>query len=461
MQNKSRNVLQIILTALVALIILSICPWSEWTGGRLKDFNLLGDITVEAPAAAASAACNIDPELAQLTTEQLQDTVAQPEEVVEAEILAPIPNDFEAPQKDGVILFEDYSTDNSGLASLKSKLAEADRRKVRIAMVGDSYIEGDILAQDLRSGLQDIYGGVGVGYVGAFSQFPGFRQSVRQTSNGWDEYEIRKMKRDSLRTILGHYHVATELPNIRFRGSSKPANADAWENTSIIFLAPSDGEIKISNGNGDEQTFQVQSSSELQQVSLNAYSADVKITSSIVGLKVLGIWLEGDQGIVLDDISLRGNSGVSHRYLNHSTTHALRQWIDYDIIILEFGMNALSEGQTDYSAYGKGMVEVINNLKSLYPNADIIMMGVGDRAVKRGTDFITMPSLHAMIASQREAARTTESIFYDTQAAMGGDGAAVDWHKRRLLNSDYVHLNHKGGKALAEIIIESLSTSLQ
>lgn len=448
----------IVFSALAFLTILSICPWSEWTGGRLKDFNLLGDVLPHTPAADSAVADNIDPELAKLESELPPDSVVQQT----ADTLPPVADDFIAPMRDGSVLIEDYSTDGTGLPALASKLREAADRKVRIAFVGDSYIEGDILTQDIRAGLHDRYSGCGVGYVGAFSQFPGFRSSVSQSCSGWEETEIRKMNAtDPLRTILGHYHTAQDGALTRFKGSAKPAHTEAWQNTTVLFVAPESGTITLSGSDNQAQTFTIESSASIQAISLNAQSADISLSTDIAGLQVLGIWLEGEHGIVLDDISLRGNSGVSHRRLSETATAQMRQWIDYDVIILEFGLNAASVEQTNYTAYGRGMVEVINNLKTLYPHASIMLLGVGDRAIKQGTSYVSMPTLPALVKAQREAARVTGSLFYDTRAAMGGDGAAVDWHTRKLVNSDYVHLNHRGGKELADIILKSLDTSLQ
>ena len=58
----------IIFTALVALAVMSVCPWEKWTGGRLKNFNLLGDLlpAASAPATDSAVADNLDPELAKL-----------------------------------------------------------------------------------------------------------------------------------------------------------------------------------------------------------------------------------------------------------------------------------------------------------------------------------------------------------------------------------------------------------
>lgn len=448
----------IIFSALAFLSILSICPWSEWTGGRLKDFNLLGDVMPHVPDSANTAAVNIDPDLEILEAELPFDSVAECNE--NRDTLPPLPADFATPVKDDAVLIEDYSADGLGVTRLAEILKQGAYRKVRIAMVGDSYIEGDILAQDIRAGLQDRFGGCGVGYIGAFSQFPGFRSSVNQSCSGWSETEMRKMsKSDPLRTILGHYHTSGSGALTRLKGSARPQHVQSWTSTTVLLSSPHSGTVTLSGSDTPAHTFTIEASDDIQAINLVAPTADISLSTDIIGLKVLGIWLEGDNGIVLDDISMRGNSGISLRHINDSTSYQMRRWVDYDIIILEFGLNVASAIQTDYTSYGRAMTESVNNLKRLYPNAMILILGVGDRAIKQGTQYLSMPTLPALIKAQREAARITGSLFYDTRTAMGGDGASIDWHSRKLVNSDYVHLNHRGGKELAGIFLKSLDTT--
>ena len=47
--NKGKNgsPLTIIVTAVVALVVLSVMPWGDLTGNKLKDFNLLSDLIPE------------------------------------------------------------------------------------------------------------------------------------------------------------------------------------------------------------------------------------------------------------------------------------------------------------------------------------------------------------------------------------------------------------------------------
>lgn len=454
--------------ALIALVALSLLPWADISGGKLKNFNLLSDLMPVSEAVLPQGMDdNIDPELKKIVEAQ-PDTVraAEIDTISEADScraeIKEIPKDFVAPRIDGCVAIEDYSADGSALARLRAILDEARLRNVRIAMVGDSYIEGDILAQDIRAGLQSRYGGRGVGYVAAFSSFPGFRASVNQASSGWKEQEIRKMKDDDpLRTVLGTYFTAQDGAESHFRKSAKPEHLDFWERTRVVFKADNAGTATFSSPSFIDTVIAIEASPQLQTIHIDHAVSDIKFTTTVSGLKVLGFWLEGSKGIVLDDISLRGNSGVSHRVLNESATSQMREYIDYDLIILEFGMNALSAQQTDYSAYGNAMVKVVDNLKSLYPHAQVLILGIGDRGYKQNANVVSMPTIGALIRVQRNVAQRTGSLFWDTREAMGGNGAAVAWHSDKLLNSDYIHLNHKGGKKLAEIFLQSLDISLK
>ena len=88
-------------------------------------------------------------------------------------------------------------------------------------------------------------------------------------------------------------------------------------------------------------------------------------------------------------------------------------------------------------------------------------MGVGDRGQKIGADIVSMPTVKKLIHTQRDVARRTGTLFWDTRQAMGGDCAAVRWHERKLVNADYIHLNHRGGKEMADLFLKSLDESLK
>lgn len=461
----------IIVTAFVALVLLSVMPWGDLTDNRFKDFNLIADLFPVSDKTYITHE-EIDPALKDLQADlpdskpdQSTDTSGTTTDTLAAGVpeasVTPLPEDFSVPvSSDGSVLIEDYSHDKSALRRFANALAQSHSRPVRIAVIGDSYIEGDIFTQDIRSLLQDKYGGSGVGYMAAFSNFPGFRRSVAQSGSGWTEHDIRKSDADGLRPLSGIYYTAEPGAKMSFKGTHRPAHTDSWSRSTIMFISPSDGHITLGGPGDAEQTFDVSASPDVQALHLNGKTSKFTVKTDIAGLKVLGVWLDNPTGIVLDCMSMRGNSGISHRRLNADIARQMRQWADYDLIVLEFGINALSSAQSDYSAYADAMVKVVNTIRSCYPSADILLLGIGDRGQKQGTSVASIATAPAMVRVQRDVARRTGVAFWDMRQAMGGQGAAVDWHNRGLVNADYIHLNHKGGKELAGIFVKSLNLSL-
>jgi len=237
---------------------------------------------------------------------------------------------------------------------------------------------------------------------------------------------------------------------------SKLPHASAWNNTRFLFIAPSDGTITI---NGEK--YPVTASDNVQCIEITGETSSVSITNGVPGITGLGVWLNDDSGITLDCMSLRGNSGISHSTLNEELSAQVAEFISYDLIIVEYGINALTSSQKDYSKYAGYMENVIRTLRRCHPQADILLMGIGDRGQKRGGAVHSLPTCRNMVDAQRNAARNTRILFWDTREAMGGEDAVVAWRNDRLVNADYIHLNHKGGevlgKKLADAIIDNLN----
>ncbi len=460
-KSPSGSPLSVILLAVAALFVLSLLPWGDLTGNCLKNFSLISDLIPESDRSFVTHE-EIDPALAALTatgtaTNATTDTYAADTVAV---TLPPtsLPDSFDAPRDDGTVLIEDYSS-GTATASLRKSFAATSARMVRVAVIGDSYIEGDIFTQNVRSLLQDRYGGAGVGYMAAHSNFPGFRQSVRQTSQGWTERDMRHIGTDSVKPLAGVYYSAAPGATVTYKGSRRPPHADAWERSLLMFIAPAEGTITLTT-DGGEVTHTIAALPEIQSVRLDGHTTKLTVRTDINGLKMLGAWLEGNTGIGVDCMSMRGNSGITHRNVSDIIARQSRKWIDYDLIIFEYGINALTSVQKDYSAYESAMVSAVNKVKSQYPGAAILVMAIGDRGQKHGTTVGSIATAQAMVMAQRNVARRTGSLFWDTRAAMGGNDAAVDWHKRALVNSDYIHLNHKGGAELARIFVNALTRSL-
>lgn len=447
------------------LLLLSLVPWYEISDGRIRDFSFFEDLMTEAKTAEI-----IDPHLEaamheittgeELPVIQLSQGTASDDALAEglAVVLRHDAGAVPVEKIDGIQPLEDYTSDGSGLARFSQALCSSGERVVRVAVVGDSYIEGDIFTQDIRRLLQERYGGRGVGYMSMHSDFPGFRRSVVQADANWTVVDMRNAHGDSIRTIAGEYCVGTSGSQASFKGA-KGVNVGAWSRSRLLFLSPADGVIRLSVDDGDTY-FGVEASSDLQCLTVDGETSVFRISSDIEGLKVLGAWLEDPAGMGVDCMSLRGNSGISHCSISVSLASSMSEYVGYDLIIVEYGMNALSSEQSEYSSYCILMSKVIARLKACYPGVDIILLGVGDRGQKNGPAVVSLPTVEAMIAAQRDCARRESIVFWDVRGAMGGANSVVDWRKRGLVNADYIHLNHKGGSILAEEFVKALTMKI-
>lgn len=472
-KNKKGYPFLIIGGAIVLLVALSLVPWSDLTGGRIKDFNLLSDLFPGSVKTTGEE--NIDPELAaalgagkdaNALEVEIPDTVTRirmtkilegKDSISLHEVIEP-KEPVHNVNADGMVIIEDYTVGEVGLKNLKSALAQVDNRPVRIAVIGDSYIEGDILTMNIREALQNKYGGAGVGYMPVSSELTGFRTTVRQTCSGWTKHEIRKDTRSGMKTLPGEYFTSQGSGKSTFKGVGTLANLDQWNQTTVLAVAPSGGKI-IVNTDNDADTLDMEAEDVVKALTLNGTttSATVKATG---GVEIAGVYLNNNNGVCIDNMSLRGNSGQTHRKLSVERAAQMRQYVDYDLIIVEYGINALSSSQSDYSGYQKLMMQTISRLKECYPNADIIMLGIGDRGQKAGSEVKSISTSENMVKAQRDAARLTGVLFWDTRKAMGGENSVLKWRADGMINPDYIHLNQKGGRELARIFVNSLYNSL-
>lgn len=474
MQDNSDNISQgrplyVVTVAIAILFACQFLPWSKLTGGFVGDFNLFEDLSGPLDVKAHAVAPDVDlaSEIAEAESEVTENVTAE-EELPLHEICSRdtglsesyVPayvskNDFLQPRVDGEMVIEDYSPDGTALDRFRAALGRAGERCVRIAVIGDSYIEGDLLCQDIRKELRKSYGGGGVGYVALHSDFPGFRRSVIQSDNGWENHDIRTSGEAGTKTLSGVVSKSVPGATATFRGPASPENLKKWSRTLFVYTSPADGNVDIETAAGKQQ-FAVSACAEPSVLEVCGTTDFVTLTTDIDGLVSYGLWLENRSGITVDCMSIRGYSGLKHRAMSQEIASVMNSYVGYDLIIVEYGTNALSEEQTDYTSYSNVMCKSVNRIRQCHPEADILILGVGDRGIKKGSDIVSMPTVSAMTASQRLTAQKCGVAFWDMREAMGGDGAIIDWRKRGLVNSDYIHINAKGGAELGSMFVKSL-----
>ena len=372
-------------------------------------------------------------------------------------------------------------TKDSNLEPLEhffSALAQghASSRQVRVMHYGDSQIEGDRITSFLRSRFQARFGGQGVGLLHAVphSYQPA---TVNQTiSNNWRQVHLADLGRGAVGNrfgVLGGYSSFTST-----RRASRGGFTEAWirvqrtgsrsrparnftqfrlfyGNATEPFL------VSLSYAGSTQDADMVPPTSTIKQIRWN-----VPVSANTVqidfrgdeGPHVYGISLESPTGIVVDNIPIRGSSGVD---FTRADDHSLRTafgMFDPRLIILQFGVNVVPHIVESYTYYENQMYQQIIALQRACPNASIILIGVSDMSRREGGRYISYPNIEKIRDAQRNAAFRANVAFWDCYQAMGGANSMPAWVNAspRLASPDYVHFTLRGSNLIAEMFYSSL-----
>lgn len=367
--------------------------------------------------------------------------------------------------KTGMTCIEDYSDSTlRGMAKFYEALGKVKKmnRPVRIAVFGDSFIEADIFTADLRSLLQTQFGGSGVGFIPVTSMTSGYRPTVRHSFGGWSSHCVTdSIFNHSKQGISGHYFIPRSGAYIEAKGQTKYGNhLDTCEVATLYFVNKGNLQITSRINNKIEEQYEPDALGRLQEVSVKGHIGSVRwMINQADSALFYGVAMDAENGICVDNFSLRGSSGLSLRGIPESMLREFNAQRTYDLIVLEYGLNVATPRGKNYDRYKAGMLTVVEHLKNCFPDAGILIMGVGDREYKTETgELRTMPGVKNLIRYQQAIAAESSVAFWNMYEAMGGEGsmAKMVHAKPSMANYDYTHINFRGGEHLAKLLYETL-----
>ena len=365
----------------------------------------------------------------------------------------------------GVVPFEDFSGEGRPtVADFCALLGTAtDSRTVRIAFLGDSFIEGDILTADVRSQLQQAYGGGGVGFVPFSTPLAQNRPTIKHTSGGWTNHNLIKKKSvpENARErffVSGIVSVPSGKAWAKYETTEFRARLGAVGAAKLLFTNTGSSEITLTVNDTIVRTFTPASGEEPQMI--NAAGVNIKTLRVDVanpsGFYGYGLWLESGRGVGVDNFSVRSNSGLALSGTSAAINMQVDRMVGYDMVVLQYGLNAMDVEVTRYTSYGQQLRRVINYVKSCFPGSVIVVMAVGDRSTLQGGEYVTVPGVKGMVAEQRAAAQDCGVAFWNTYAAMGGPGSMSRYVKNGWAAKDYTHLSFGGGRQIATEFVKAL-----
>ncbi|MBL7738402.1 MAG: hypothetical protein JNK14_04230 [Chitinophagaceae bacterium] len=437
--NSNRRVLAFVLSSTAILLLTSFLTelFHYKSSIPLNNINLIADILKKDPAVTDDDSLGADPPAIEIVEKARENFFLY---------------------RQGHII-TDFNTDTTdpSLSRFLQKLhalKSGKKGKVRIAYFGDSMIEGDLLTQTLRKLLQQVFGGSGVGFVPVTSQVAQFRQTVTDNfSDGWEDANFKSGNSKHL-FFSGHL-FRTSGASVQMIDHTVTDTAAIIEKSILCGHVPRQVNITVNGA-----SFTLNPDKAFNRITLhNDRSKGIKVAVANDQLPVYGISFETTSGIIVDNFSFRGITGIEWAGVDSSFLESVEENNPYDLIILQYGVNLLFRpNDKNFSWYAKSMLPVIRKFRNCFKETDLIIVSTADRAFRYGSQYRSATGIDSLIKVQAALAFETNSCFYNQFETMGGTNSIVEWAGRKppLANKDYVHPNHKGAEVLATYFFEAM-----
>lgn len=468
----------------VLLVAVSFIPPSSLCGVRLRRANILSDVVRFDDAAQAGTAASeplLDEEefavdLAEVTARIGASDSLPPVVHEQFEPVAEEPADTLPPARSlrpdtvrrspALVPIEDFSPEGRLRAFCDTLLTAA--RPVRIAFLGDSFVEGDILTADLRERLQLHYGGGGPGFAPMASPLAGFRRTVKTRSTGWTSYNIMQRKRVP-EPLAGKFFVSgwvcrpEQGASTRWEMTDFREGLERCSTARLLFIARADSRILVTVNDSLQRDFSLQGDPSVRQIALTApriRSVELRVDAGAADFIGYGALFEGD-GVVVDNYSVRSNNGQALFWTDPTVNAGVDAMLGYDLVILQYGLNIMQQGIHRYTRYGEQVERMIAYARECFPGAAVLVLGVSDRSVRTDAGFEPMDAVPSMTECQREAARNAGAAFWPTAEAMRSWGGMETFVRNGWAGKDYTHINYAGGRRVAWSLCDALNDAVR
>ena len=165
--------------------------------------------------------------------------------------------------------------------------------------------------------------------------------------------------------------------------------------------------------------------------------------------RLFGVVLErAGPGVVLDAVGIQG---ARIRFLDkQDDAHWAEQLRSrgHDLVIYQFGTNESGDGFLYPMAdYHRTMREVIEQGQRALPDSSCLVIGAMDRAQRQGDALVSVRVIPSLVEEQRKVAAEIGCAFFDTYAAMGGNGSMPVWVRRGLGQAESHAPDRRRGRA--------------
>jgi hypothetical protein len=278
-----------------------------------------------------------------------------------------------------IIGFDQYN-DQVALSDFQNKILELTKQKkvkIRIAWFGDSTIEGDLITEQLRVLFNNYFkSNTGVGFLPINTVSSKSRSTgTIDFSGDFETYNFIENPKNLF--ISGYSYDAPNLDlTITNKVKKKPsANLEKW-----LYCGKGDSlHIEM-----DEKIRVFNPTKEFNKILLDDSPSNVihfKIKNNTA--PIFGVSMEPETGIIIDNYSFRGITGVELRKVQNQVLDEINTSSTYDLVVFQYGVNLLFRPELDnFDNYYSKMNHVIQKLKKHLTKSEFLIISSADRAFK-------------------------------------------------------------------------------
>ncbi|MBS3773574.1 MAG: hypothetical protein V5A47_06050 [Bacteroidales bacterium] len=348
---------------------------------------------------------------------------------------------------------------------------------IRILHYGDSQIEGDRISSYIRNQLQKKFGGGGIGLFPLV--LPGNTNiSLNHSHSGnWERYTLKDLNQANFNhkrfgvlmsfsrfsPYYSHHQDEVYKARLNIRSSSIAFDlASEYTQCRIFYGYNEEPFIAKMNYEGKTADADIRpASNSLKEVKWEIPKTVEEFTLGFQGNhspNIYGIALDGEQGVALDNIPLRGSSGTDFTKSDTAFFRSMFNKFNIKLIILHFGVNIVPVVRDNYDFYEERLYNQLRMFKSFDQDLSVIVMGVTDMSRKKRGEYESYPNIPKIRDAQKKAAFRAGCAFWDTYEAMGGKNSMPGWvfADPPLARKDFTHFTYKGSVVISKMFYKAL-----
>ena len=341
---------------------------------------------------------------------------------------------------------------------------------VRVVHYGDSQIELDRISQDLREALQERFGGSGTGLFPALGNVPS--ASISKAASG--SFTQYTMYGDSTTQRAGHnrYGILAQVVQLTGSGTltlrgTKNKNAregvKTFESVSVLYGKGENLVVKAASGT-DKPEPEVRKGDSGTTLLIWRFSQPVEkaILTFQGNAELYGIGADGNAGVAVDNVPLRGCSGTIFTRISKPLMTDSFALTDTRLIILQFGGNMMPmiRGAKQIEPYQEQIAKQIAYFHEVAPQAKILFIGPSDMGKSVNGRVVTWPHLPELVDSLKATALRNDAAYWDLYRMMGGENSMAQWvrHSPPYAGPDYIHFTPAGAQKVGDALSRSFLT---